>query len=284
MTTTRATQAPDTAAAGVHGHWPEIAARWSLVGPPLRPSREDTDFLRREVLPRLRATPRVLILGVTPELCRLPWSAGATIRAVDRAQAMIDAVWPGEPGTAVCADWRSMPFENASFDVLLCDGGLHLLDVPGQASLLRETRRVLRPDGVCAFRLFVPPAEREPARVVLNEFLAERIANVNELKMRLLMALQASPDEGVELNNVWRAIAGLAPDLDILAARTGIDAAALRALETYRDCPARYHFVDEADATATFVAAGFHLVARGVPAYPLGERCPTLVLRAGGAA
>ncbi|HYF16101.1 MAG TPA: class I SAM-dependent methyltransferase [Phycisphaerales bacterium] len=284
MTTTRATPAPHPAAAGVHGHWPEIAARWGLVGPPLRPSREDTDFLRREVLPRLPGAPRVLILGVTPELHRLPWPARADVRAIDRARAMIDAVWPGEPAAALCADWRDMPLESTSFDAVLCDGGLHLLDPPGQTRVLREARRVLRPGGLCAFRLFVPPAEHESPRAVLDDLLARRIANVNELKMRLLMAMQATPGEGVALDGVWRSLASTAPGLDALAAGTGLDPDALRALETYKDRPARYHFVDESDAAAAFGAAGFRPIARGAPAYPLGDRCPTLIFRAGGTA
>jgi len=64
------------------GHWAEIARRWAEVGPPLRPSAEDLAFYRRAGrLTRERGAPRVLLLGVTPELYRLPWPDGTDLLA-----------------------------------------------------------------------------------------------------------------------------------------------------------------------------------------------------------
>jgi hypothetical protein len=54
----------------------------------------------------------------------------------------------------------------------------------------------------------------------------------------------------------------------------------LLAINTYRDCPRRYHFVTVDQAAATFAAAGFELQRIDRPAsYDLCGQCPTVILR-----
>lgn len=79
-------------------HWLEAARLWQFLGPPLRPAAEDVGFLKdavREWTAAQAAPPRVLLLGVTPEIYGLPWPEGTDFLAADRTQAMIDVVWPG---------------------------------------------------------------------------------------------------------------------------------------------------------------------------------------------
>ncbi|NTV97004.1 MAG: class I SAM-dependent methyltransferase, partial [Thiobacillus sp.] len=71
--------------------------------------------------------PRGLILGVTPELYRLPWPDRSLVRAADRTPEMIEYVWPGAAEAVLHSDWRELDVADASFDIVLCDGGLHLL-------------------------------------------------------------------------------------------------------------------------------------------------------------
>jgi len=260
------------------GHWAEIARRWALVGPPLRPSPEDVARYAEVV------APRGLILGVTPEIFHLPWPDGADVLALDHTRAMIEAVWPGPPGAAVCADWTDMPLEPASRDVALCDGGIHLLAWPeGQAAMVENLARVVVGGGLVALRLFTPPVEPETPAAVLDDLLGGRVANLNVLKLRLGMALQPDPAEGVALASVYAALTEVAlPDgLPALAESIGWDVEHLLAIESYRDSPNRYYFVSFEQVRDLFCVdpGGFDLVSVQVAGYDLGDRCPLLVLR-----
>lgn len=269
-----------------NGHWPDVARQWERVGPPLRPSRQDLTLVVDVIAGWARHHARglrALICGVTPELYRLPWPAGSSVRAIDRARPMIQAVWPGPRDAVVCADWAAMPLAPASVDVVLCDGGAHLVPygVP-RAAFARELARVISPGGLFVARLFVPPARRESPDAVLQDLLEGKIASLNVLKLRLGMALQANALEGVRLSRVWDALHAVAPDHEQLAARLGWPVDHVRAIDTYRDCPARYHFqtTDEVRALLCDDMGGrFALESVSVPTYDLGERCPTVVFR-----
>jgi SAM-dependent methyltransferase len=266
------------------GQWPEIARQWQQIGPPLQPRAEDVGFVREAALERGRRPkpPRVLLLGVTPELYRLPWPKGTDFLAVDRTQAMIDVVWPGPSDSVQCADWLAMALPDASRDVVLCDGGLHLLAHPEeQRRLVRSLAGVLSDQGLCILRLYVPPVRRESPDAVLDDLLAGRIPNLNILKLRLWMSLLDSAAEGVELGAVWSAIHEVAPDLEGLASKIGWPAEHVLAINTYRGSTARYHLVTVDQVSEMFCSSpgGFELVDLRVPSYELGEQCPTIVLR-----
>jgi hypothetical protein len=68
------------------------------------------------------------------------------------------------------------------------------------------------------------------------------------------------------------------PDRAALAGRTGWPRDVIDAIDVYRDSRVVYSFPTEAEAIA---ALADHLapVARHVPAYELGDRCPTIVLQ-----
>ena len=269
---------------GTMRHWSEIARQWQQVGPPLRPAAQDIAFCAEAVgeWGRTRGAPRVLLLGVTPELYHLPWPEGTDFLAVDRTQAMIDAVWPGPREAVLCSDWLALALPERSRDIVLCDGGLHFAAYPHeQQRLVRILRDALSDGGLCIVRLFVPPAERESPDVVLADLLDGRVPNLNVLKFRLWMALLEGAEEGVALATVWRTIHEAAPDLEALAARLGWPADHMRAIHTYRDSTARYHLVTVAQALGLFCGepGGFELHRVCMPSYELGEQCPTLVLR-----
>ena len=202
--------------------------------------------------------------------------------AVDRNQAMIDAVWPGPREAILCSDWLSLALPKGSRDLALCDGGLHFAAYPQeQQRLVRILGDALSDGGLCILRLFVPPSQREAPDAVLTDLLEGRVPNLNVLKLRLWMALLDSAEEGVELATVWRTIHEAAPDLEALAARLGWPVDHIRAIHTYRGSTARYHLVTVDQALGLFCGdlGGFELRRTCVPSYELGEQCPTLVLR-----
>ena len=276
-------QMTDSPQDGARDHWSEIATRWEQVGPPLRPSPEDLKYFNAEIAQWSGrfGRPRALILGVTPELCLLEWPAGTSLLALDNTPGMIKALWPGSMNSVICGDWRSVPLRDQSVDLVLCDGGVHLLDHPeGHRQFAQTLRRVLAVGGLCLFRLFTPPEEPELPAQVFESLWSGGIDNLNQLKLRLCMAMQADPEEGVALHAVWEAVAKQASDLDRLALDLGWPAAHVRAIESYRDSPNAYHFLTLAQVEALFCSAigGFELVRVHRPSYRLGERCPLAVL------
>jgi SAM-dependent methyltransferase len=264
--------------------WRGLARTYEHSGPPLRVSPEDVRGYAETVATRAReAEPlRALILGVTPDLCRLPWPAGTDLVAVDRSPAMLALVWPGPRDAARHGEWTALPLPATSRDVALCDGGLHLLDHPaGQRAFARELARVVVPGGLVAMRLFVPPPRRESAGEVLRDLREGRVRDVNVLKLRLGMAMQDDASLGVRVADVWRAFHAAEPDADRLLARCGWTRDQLATLEAYRESPAVYSFVGAEQAARLFVeeTGAFRLESLRTPTYPLGERCPSVVLR-----
>jgi SAM-dependent methyltransferase len=267
-------------------HWRDISVRWAQVGPPLRPSPEDVAFVAqtaREWHLAHGRPPRVLILGVTPELFHSAWPEGTVIKALDRSADMIGAVWPGEPSAATCGDWLALDafFPGASFDLICCDGGLGLLSHPyGQRRFAQLLAKVLAPGGRVILRLFVPPQSRETPEAVLSDLRLGRVANMNVLKLRLLHALTPDPVNGVRLAEVFRRFVAAEPDFEALAARTGWPLAQIKAIESYRTTQDRYHLIDGHQAEANLSSAGLRLLARHLPAYADGALFPTMVFGA----
>jgi SAM-dependent methyltransferase len=276
------------------GHWQSAAWQWQQVGPPLRPQAADVEIFTRIIHRHVEARRhgeshplRALILGVTPEIYRLTWPRGTELKAVDHALAMIDEVWPGSREDAICAEWTALPLESESRDVVVCDGGLHLLQYPDQQSALAtELSRVIAPGGLFILRLFVPPQRHSPYHGeltdhVLDQLLAGQIADLNVLKFRLWMTQHRGAAEGVAVRNIWRVVHERAADLDALALQIDWKPEHLRALQVYRDSPNRYHLVTSEEAAAVFCQGGrgFAPCELITPKYPLGDQCPILVFR-----
>lgn len=266
------------------GQWPRVASVWKQLGPPLRPSQEDLAHFRRALsgwcARHAGKDPRGLILGVTPELYHLPWPDRARLMAADRTPEMVAHVWPGDAANVQLADWRELDLPQASLDIVMCDGGLHLLDYPaGQARLFEGLSRLLAPGGLFVIRLFVPPPVRETPPQVQAALLAGEIPDLNCLKLRLGMALQQGAAEGVALGTVWRTLRQVSQDWAELAERLGWPLAHLQVIDAYRDSAAHYHFVTVEEAVALAAGNGFELQEIDTPSYRMGGQCPTLAFR-----
>ena len=264
--------------------WQENARRWQHLGPPLRPSAQDIGFNSDIVQEwgRHHGTPRVLLLGVTPEIYNLPWPEGTSFLAVDHSQAMIDAVWPGPKEATQCIDWFSLQLPDNSRDIVLCDGGLPLIAYPHkQQQLVRILQAILSDQGLCILRLFVPPPQQESPDAVLSDLLEGKISNLNILKLRLGMSLMKSTAEGVAVGMIWQLIHEVAPDLERLASRIGWSVEHMLVINAFRGSADRFYFVTVTQVTDLFCdnPGGFEVHRLRVPSYDLGERCPTIVLK-----
>jgi hypothetical protein len=104
---------------------------------------------------------------------------------------------------------------------------------------------------------------------------------MNVLKLRLWMALQESPLQGVELDTVWCAVQGAAGSLEELASRVGWPLEETLTINAYRGSTTRYWLgtVDEVAQIFCHEVGGFELASVNVPSYVGGRQCPTVVLR-----
>lgn len=264
--------------------WQRHSRSYQLYGPPMRPSAHDLAFYwdsANEWIQK-RGAPRVLLLGVTPELYNLPWPKGTDFMAVDRTQAMIDAAWPGPKNSVLRADWLSLNLPDGSRDIVLCDGGLHLLEYPqGQHRLIRLLRSILSDGGLCIFRLYILPSQRETPDAVIQDLLDGRIGNLDTLKLRLSMSMHNTAEEGVEAGQVYGALIKAAPDLEKLAVKIEWPIERMLLINDYKDMEYRFYWLTVEQVIDLFCGdpGGFRVHRLKTPSYELGQRCPTIALQ-----
>jgi len=265
-------------------HWERFARNRSLNDPPVRPCSEDLGYFWEDANEWIekRGMPRVLLLGVTPELYALPWPTGTDVQVVDRTQAMIDALWLGPKPAAHRADWLSVDLPKGSRDIVLCDGGLHVLTYPqGQHALIRRLHRILSDEGLCIFRLFVLPPRPETPDVVIRDLVEGKISNLSVLKLRLFMSMHPNAEEGIRLGDVYDTLIKAVPDMEGLAVKIGWPTERMMVFNNYRDLESRFHLLTLEQSIALFChdPGGFRVHRLHTPSYDLGERCPTIAFQ-----
>lgn len=102
--------------------------------------------------------------GVVTRRLATTLAASVEIVATDLNQGMLDEA--ASMGTARPVEWRqmdamSLPFPDASFDVVVCQFGVMFF--PDRPKCFREARRALRPGGVLIFSTWGPISENEVA-------------------------------------------------------------------------------------------------------------------------
>lgn len=263
-------------------HFSQLAAKWSHFGPPLRPSPDDTAAMQRAVA-QLGPGAHAVVLGLTPEIVGCDWPADITLSAVDHSPAMMAALWPPDRGPAnaraLRADWCAMPMPAGSIDFVAGDGCYVLLDFPdGYARLTREVRRVLRPGGRFAIRVFLRPDTTETIAEVAQALTDGAIGSVHALKLRLLAAVHGTSGKGSLLHEVWQAWAAMAARLPTtLRGQRGWTPEEIVGVESYRDLDARYYLPTLAEFRET-LRPWFVEVDCSGGRHELAERCPTLLL------
>ena len=263
-------------------YWDRIADLWRLFGPPIRPVAEDL-AVYQEIVDRgtalMDVPPRVLLLGVTPELYRLRWPADAEVFALDNSPPMIEAVWQGPADTAVTGSWTAMPFADQSFTLLLCDAGVGLLDPVGQGELLGEVQRVLVSGGTFAVRLFAPQGRTGTVSEIFEDLDRGGIPTLDALKLRMWGALQENPVDGVRPSEVARRILEAYGPWDRLAQTQGWHPDYVRALELQLDNQASFHLVDAEELGQQGYRAGLEPSGAHRPAHGYGDSCPVVEFR-----
>jgi hypothetical protein len=269
-------------------HWNAHAARWRLIGAPLRPSATDIEYLRDSVGrllgtgARTDAPPRrALLLGVTPEIAEMVWEPPLQLVAVDKSEGMVRGVWPGDTSTrrALVGDWFALKLAEAPFDIVMGDGVFSIFDYPsGYTRFAAALAELVNPRGLLSVRLFCRPEPAESLDAVFHALFAGDIGNFHVFKWRLAMALQGDATRGVRLADIWRAFSDGAKSARHVAEQTGWPEPVIATIEGYRDVEDRYSFSTEREVVDALSPA-FELVEAWRPSYELGERCPQLSLR-----
>jgi SAM-dependent methyltransferase len=262
--------------------WAGLAAHWQAVATPLRPSAADAAFVQQVIDSQsARASLRVLLLGVTPELSGLRYPADAALLAVDSSPDMLAAWWtpPRDCASlAVCARWENIPLAPASIDLVLADASFcALADVRNMREVLGVVATAMRPGALLCGRTFVSPPRPENVEAVVRDLRAGRAGSVHAAKWRVAMALQGHAENGVALAEVWQ-VFERAGNRQSLAALNGWSAASAATLDAYRGVSSRLCFPTLA-LTRQLFAAHFDELECRWPDYELGERCPSLLLR-----
>lgn len=268
--------------------WHNFAVQWNLLGSPLRPCAEDIRLMEEMLVAEPEvfgagAKKRAWLLGVTPEIATLHWPQEVELVAVERVQAMIDGIWPGDTDRrrAICADWLDVPFPDQSFDLAIGDGCLTHVGFPdGLSRLLASVYRCLRRDGYLMLRLFCRSDVGESPDTVIAALQSGAIGSFHAFKWRLAMAAQGRNDAAdVAVDEVWRIWNAAGIDGYALAAAHGWRPEEIGTIDLYRGSPARYNFMRFDQTIRHLQEAGFDLVAMHSGHYELAECCPQVLLR-----
>jgi SAM-dependent methyltransferase len=264
--------------------WRGFAGVYENLGPPLMPCGEDCRFIEQTISEWIACHPgeqlSALLLGVTPALVRISWPAESFLTAVDRSHSMIQSVWPGNIDScrgAAQGDWLALPIRDGSLDMVLGDGSpIALRYSDGFRTLCRAIRTALRTGGVGALRVFVRPSVQEDPADVIADLPSN--ATFHQFKLRLLMALQPSPEEGAHLDRVHRHWTACNIDRTELERETGWRREEIDTIDRYRGLDDVYTFPTLQELLA-LLGEFFSDTSVLVPSYPMGECCPTLVMR-----
>lgn len=150
-------------------------------------AEEVHDFARRTILAVLALEPgeRLLEIGCGGGLLlRDAISAGAVAVGIDHSEEMVELARERAPGAeVVLGRAETLPFADSTFDAVAMSVVFFFLDDP--VAVLRECRRVLRPDGRVAVYTTAPelrgtPAAPEPLASRGHFFTDQELADIAE--------------------------------------------------------------------------------------------------------
>jgi SAM-dependent methyltransferase len=267
-------------------YWDCLARQFRYQQPPLRPCAEDVEVIQDIIQEQNRKVPlsntNALLFGVTPEYVKLRWPQGTRLTAVEKSQAMIDRVWPGNilrRRRAVRGDWFDIKLKKRAYDFIVGDGFLTGLSYPGeQAQLAGRIAQWLKPGGLLIARIFVRRPEKETLGAILGDLKAGRIARFDILKWRLAMAIQRKAREGVMVGDIYRAWNRIEKEHPELSKKAGWPRLTVNTIKLYEGRTNRYVFPTVEELKGIFPSR-LKPVALTFPTYDFGQCCPILVYR-----
>lgn len=262
--------------------WNEIAKKWNQWKPPLRPCPEDTEIMKNALIAwqgdgyAPDGYSKAILLGVTPEIANMQFPITTDLLAIERAQNMIDLVWPGdtEYRHAKQGDWFTYSVQPSSQDIVLADGSLVFFNPDRIEHLLFIITSMLKKDGIFVARCFVMPEHKETISTILQDTRLRVLNNFHEFKFRLAMALQKTFENGISQDDVWKSmqtILNVTPNNEF--SKEDIETG-----NFYKGKFAKHYFPTIAELT-TILNKFFKSVQVITPTYQFGACCPTIVAK-----
>jgi SAM-dependent methyltransferase len=197
---------------------------------------------------------------------------------------MVRTVWRDSESAAVSgairADWRALPIETESVDLVLADGSYTALGSFDRVQAMNvEVRRVLRPGGHYCVRAFARPERAESLTEVMNSLAEGHMRNAILFRWRLAMAIPVRSREGVRIGSIWDAWCNYAADPKALAERNGWTDDELEGIEKYRGVEAPYYFPSRAELRE-LAGTQFEWLGLEIGRFECGDRFPRVAMRA----
>lgn len=257
-------------------NWNTDGQVWRTIKPPLVPTEEDIGLVLEACRPTIEGlgrSPRILVLGVTPALLDAPWPKGSEIHSVDYDEVMIEIMWKdGEGRRGHCSDWRSMPFSDGLFDLVVGDCSFNAL--PGlqeYPSVLKEIGRVSAPGARLVCRFFM----QSTPRLTLVELPAETVG-LAPSSVRLLLAIASADDEGaLRFTDVFRLLAEEGLDFGDYLSELGHDTADIERTRKILQADQRLNYPTREQIEPLFEPF-YSQVELQHPTYDVGRFCPIL--------
>jgi hypothetical protein len=266
--------------------WTSLARSYAAFGSPLVPGSEDVEILESAVFRHAASAGskplRAIMLGVTPAVALMRWPPASRILAIDNSPTVVRALWPGDiPGVreARCATWVAIPVEKNSCDVIVGDGSLNACRFPEEVrEILHSISGLLVDDGMFACRCYIRPHSCESVGEVFDALFSNSGLTVDRFKMRLFMAMQRSPEEGVIVREAARILDRYKLDRRVMTERLGWSRAAIEPFNSWRFSETVYS-IPSLEELREVLGECFEEVSITYPGYELGQYCPTLVMR-----
>jgi SAM-dependent methyltransferase len=243
-------------------HWADRSRAWGRNGPPLQPNQEIVDCFA-SLIP---LSANILLMGVTPQIAE----AYTHVTAVDREPAMIENVWPGNTETkrAINDNWLTVELLENSYDGIIGDGSINMLDIKDVEFMLTKAQKLLKPGGVFACRMFTRP----DTPITMERLHAEaKEPTVNFSAYRRLIPMYLVDQHGpvVPVKLIVELFDQLFPDRSQLP----WTAEQMSTMDAYRNSesttwfPTRQEILDLAPAGSRYVESG---------TYDIADTCPIL--------
>jgi SAM-dependent methyltransferase len=205
-------------------------------------------------------------MGVTPQIA----NAYTHVTAVDREPAMIENVWPGNTETkrAINDNWLTVELPENYYDGIIGDGSINMLEIKDVEFMLGKAKKLLKPGGVFACRMFTRP----DMPITMERLLAEaKTPTVNFSAYRRLIPMYLVDQHGpvVPVRLIAELFDQMFPDRSQLL----WTAEQMSTMDAYRTSdattwfPTRQEILDLAPAGSKYIESG---------TYDIADTCPIL--------